>query len=59
MQVGLLSAWHDHLTPETRAKAAQQATADTGFIVIESTYTVNYWLSTSLAKVMVEKQFVL
>lgn len=56
MQAGLLFAWHDHLTPETKAMAAQQATADTGLIVIESTYTVNYCLSTSFAKVMAKKK---
>lgn len=50
---GLLSAWHDHLAPETRVPATQQATADTGLIVIEGTYTVSYCLS--LAKVMAEK----
>lgn len=27
--------WHDHLTPETEAMAAQQGTADTIFIVTE------------------------
>lgn len=50
MQAGLLFAWHDHLTPETRAMAAQQATADTGLIVIKSTYTVNYCLSWSVGR---------
>ncbi len=58
MQAGLLFAWHDHQTPETKATAAQQATADTGLIVIESTSTVSYCLSTSLAKVMAEKHTV-
>lgn len=56
MQAGLFSAWHDHLTPETGATATQPAAADTGLIVTESTYTVNYCLGTSLAKVTTGKE---
>lgn len=58
MQPELLSAWHDHLTPETEAAAAQRATADAGLIVTASTSAVNYCLSTGLAKVMAEKHTV-
>ncbi len=52
---GCFFAWHGHLTPETKAAAAQQATADVGLIVIERAYSVTYCLNMSFARVMAAK----